>query len=131
MTGTYYSENFYEGFANIVDNRPKPDPNAPNNSQPYIAEVATRGIITIQADNAKIGLMAAVFIGMAEVSSCEFYVKAGDRVTKGHPIGSFHFGGSTHCLVFRPQTALKFEDPGPYDNEENNKKINSVLALVV
>lgn len=131
VTGTYYSENYYEGFANIDKGEPRPDPNAPNNSQPYIAEVATRGIITIQADNQKIGLMAMVFIGMCEVSSCEFYVRPGDPITKGQPIGTFHFGGSTHCLVFRPQTPLKFDDPGPYDNEENNKKVNSLLALVV
>ena len=131
VTGTYYSENYYEGFANIVDGEPRPDPNAPNNSQPYIAQVATRGIITIQADNEKIGLMAAIFIGMCEVSSCEFFVKPGDRINKGDCIGTFHFGGSTHCLVFRPETRLKFDDPGPYDNEENNKKVNSLLALVV
>lgn len=131
VTGTYYSENYYEGFANIVHGEPRPDPNAPNNSQPYIAEVATRGIITIQADNREIGLMAAVFIGMCEVSSCEFFVKPGDRIKKGDCIGTFHFGGSTHCLVFRPETKLKFNDPGPYDNEESNKKVNSLLALVV
>ena len=131
VTGTYYSENYYEGFANIVKGEPRPDPNAPNNSQAYIAEVATRGIITIQADNQGIGLMAAVFIGMCEVSSCEFFVKPGDRIKKGDCIGTFHFGGSTHCLVFRPETKLKFDDPGPYDDEENNKKVNSLLALVV
>ena len=72
VAGTYYSENFYEGFANVVDGEARPDPNAPNNSQPYIAEVATRAIITIQADNPKIGLMAIVFVGMCEVSSCDF-----------------------------------------------------------
>ena len=130
VAGTYYSENYYEGFANIVDGEPRPDPNAPNNSQPYIAEVAARGIITIRADNQNIGMMAAVFIGMCEVSSCDFYVKPGDRITKGEPIGTFHFGGSTHCLVFRPQTNLKFLDPGPYEDEENNKKVNSLLAVV-
>ena len=130
VTGTYYSENYYEGFANIVEGEQRPDPNAPNNSQAYIAEVATRGIITIQADNEKIGLMAVVFIGMCEVSSCEFFVKPGDRIKKGDCIGTFHFGGSTHCLVFRPETKLIFDDPGPYDDEENNKKVNSLLAVV-
>ncbi|KAI9685574.1 MAG: hypothetical protein M1822_004432 [Bathelium mastoideum] len=130
VPGTYYSENFYEGFANIANGEPKPDPNAPNNSQPYIAEVAARGIITIQADNENIGLMAIVYVGMCEVSSCEFFVETGDKITKGDQIGTFHFGGSTHCLVFRPETKLKFEDPGPY-NEEANKKVNSCLAIVV
>ena len=131
VTGTYYSENYYQGFANIVDGEPRPDPLAPNNSQPYIAEVATRGIIIIEADNKKIGLIAAVFIGMCEVSSCRFLVKAGDRVTKGQPIGSFHYGGSSYCLVFQPQTILNFDDPGPYNIEPNNRKVNSRLAVVV
>ncbi len=94
----------YEGFANIVDVEPRPNANAPNNSQPYIAEVATLSIITIQADNQEMGLMAAVFVGMCEVSSCEFFVKSGDRVKKGDSIGTSHFGGSTHCLVIRPET---------------------------
>ena len=130
VPGTYYSENYYQGFANTIDGEPRPDPLGPNNSQPYIAEVATRGIIIIEADNQSIGLMAAVFIGMCEVGSCEFYVRPGDRVTKGDAIGSFHFGGSSYCLVFRPQTKMKFEDPGPYNNEQKNKKVNSLLAVV-
>ena len=127
--GTYYSENFYEGFANMINNITRPDPNAPNNSQPYIAEVATRGIILIQADNPNIGLMACIFIGMCEVSSCVFSVAKGSQIIKGQEIGSFHFGGSTHCLVFRPQTKLNFVDPGPYENEKNNKKVLSELAV--
>ncbi|KAL8739465.1 MAG: hypothetical protein Q9190_007735 [Brigantiaea leucoxantha] len=131
VPGTYYSENYYEGFANIVDGKPRPNPVAPNNSQPYIAEVTTRGILTILADNPKIGLMAVVFIGMCEVSSCEFTIEPGDRVTKGDEIGMFHFGGSSHCLVFRPETQLRFEDPGPYENEANNKKVRSLLAVAI
>ena len=130
VEGTYYSENFYQGFANIVDGKPEPDPLAPNNSQPYLAQVATRGIMTIEADNQDIGLMAAVFIGICEVASCEFYVKAGDRIAKGQSIGSFHYGGSSYCLVFQPQTILQFDDPGPNSNERNNKKVNSLLAVV-
>lgn len=47
VSGTYYSENLYQGFINPD----WPDPNASNNSQPYISAVATRGIIFIQADN--------------------------------------------------------------------------------
>lgn len=91
--------------------------------------MATRAIVTFQADNPKIGLMVIVFIGMCEVSSCEFFVKPGDRIAQGHQIGSFHFGGRTHCLVFRPETKLIFDDPGPYDNEASNKKVNSLLAV--
>ncbi|KAL8702433.1 MAG: hypothetical protein Q9201_004408 [Fulgogasparrea decipioides] len=126
VPGTYYSENIEQGFANPEG----PDLVAPNNSQAYLAEVATRAIIIIEADNAKIGRMAGVFIGMCEVSSCEFCVESGQHIVKGQQIGTFHYGGSSHCLVFRPQTDLVFEDPGPYDDQRNNKKVNSLLASV-
>ncbi|KAL3426833.1 hypothetical protein PVAG01_00342 [Phlyctema vagabunda] len=126
VPGTYYSENLYQGF---IDNNPHPDPAAANNSQPYISAVATRGIIFIQADDPDIGLMAIVFIGMAEVSSCEFTV--GKRITKGQEIGMFHFGGSSHCMLFRPSTKLKFVNPPPWPENANNNPVNSALALVL
>lgn len=72
VTGIYYTEKYYEGFANIIHGEAGPDPNAPNNSQAYIAEVATLGIITIQADNREIGLMAAVFIACAKSQAASF-----------------------------------------------------------
>ncbi|RAH47745.1 phosphatidylserine decarboxylase [Aspergillus brunneoviolaceus CBS 621.78] len=59
---------------------------------------ATRCVIVI--DNAKLGPVACVFAGMRERGSCEPTVRAGDEVSKGDQIGMFHFGGSTHCLVF-------------------------------
>jgi len=129
VPGTYYSENLYQGFLDPSG----PDPSASNNSQPYISAVATRGIIFIQADNPIIGLMAIVFIGMAEVSSCEFVVKTGDKVTKGDMIGMFHFGGSSHCMVFRPSTNLQpynFVLPPPWTNDPNNSAVCSALAVV-
>ena len=129
VPGTYYSENLYQGFVNPDG----PDPAAANNSQPYISAVATRGIIFIQADNPIIGLMAIVFIGMAEVSSCQFLVKEGDHITKGDLIGMFHFGGSTHCMVFRPSTNLNshnFVNPPPWDPDAPNNLDCSALAVV-
>ncbi|KAJ1338581.1 L-tryptophan decarboxylase [Microdochium nivale] len=132
IPGTYYSENPYQGF-------PSPDPSAPNNSQPYISSVATRGVIYIQADG-PIGLMAIVYIGMAEVSSCQFTVKKGDCIKKGDELGMFHFGGSSHCMVFRPGVELVFNEPSPgrpredgtWDQtKENNLPVNGVLAYVV
>ncbi|RPH34363.1 MAG: phosphatidylserine decarboxylase family protein [Bacteroidales bacterium] len=99
IPGTYYAESPVEGY----------DPAGPNDSQGYIAEIATRALIFIQSDNAKIGLMCFVAIGMAEVSSCEITVKVGQKVKKGDPIGTFHFGGSTHCLIFRPGVNIEFD----------------------
>ncbi|KAF0323708.1 phosphatidylserine decarboxylase [Colletotrichum asianum] len=129
VPGTYYAENYFEGLAGDPKD---PDPAAPNYSQPYISAVATRGIIYIEAENSKIGLMAIVFIGMAEVSSCEFTVSPGDTIQKGQQIGMFHFGGSSHCMVFRPGVELTFEPP-PKDwnmDTEKNNKVNSLLAKI-
>ena len=41
---------------------------------------------------------------MGEVSSCVIgpEIKPGRHVAKGEEIGYFQFGGSTHCLLFRP-----------------------------
>ncbi len=102
VDGTYYAEAPVQGY----------DPAGPNDSQGYIAELATRALIFIKSDNKKIGLMCFVAIGMAEVSSCEITVKVGQKIKKGDPIGSFHFGGSTHCLIFRPGVKIDFNYHG-------------------
>lgn len=105
VNGSYYLENRYQGFIN-----PKgPDPSAPNDSQPFISAVATRAVIFIEADNPNIGLMCFIAVGMAEVSSCEITVTADQKIKKGEELGMFHFGGSTHCLVFRPGVNLEFD----------------------
>ncbi|KAG5652871.1 hypothetical protein H0H81_003301 [Sphagnurus paluster] len=100
VPGTYYSETPVVGM----------DPSAPNNSQGYLTAVATRAMIYIQADNHNIGLMCFMAVGMAEVSTCEITVQKGDVLKQGQEIGMFHFGGSTHCLIFRPETKVQFVD---------------------
>lgn len=102
VPGTYYAESPVEGY----------DPAGPNDSQGYIAELAARALIFIQSNNEKIGLMCFVAIGMAEVSSCEITVIVGQKIKKGDPIGTFHFGGSTHCLIFRPGVIIDFDFHG-------------------
>jgi phosphatidylserine decarboxylase len=127
VPGTYFSENYFEGLAG---NWRAADPAAPNNSQPYLSAVATRAIIWIQAKNPTIGLMAIVLIGMAEVSGCEFTVSVGDTIAKGQDIGMFHFGGSTHCLVFRKGVKLDFYNKPPWNMAtEYNNRVNSALAI--
>lgn len=76
-------------------------------SQSHISGVAKRGVAYIKADNPDIGLMAVVMIGMAEVSSVDFFDKP-NGLKKGDKIGRFHFGGSTHCLIFGPNVKLSF-----------------------
>jgi len=127
--GTYYSEALVNGFNSFK--RDAPDPAAPNESQGYITEVATRAIIFIEADNPYIGLMCFMAVGMAEVSTCELTVFEGQRVKKGQQIGMFHFGGSTYCMIFRPEVKLEFDlhgqTPGPY---AENILLNSRIATV-
>jgi len=92
--GTYYSEADSEGAAAAE----------PRNSQSYLAHVAARAVIVIEADNPAIGLVGFVPVGMNEVSSCVIGpdIRPGAHVAKGAELGYFQFGGSTHCLVFRP-----------------------------
>lgn len=126
VPGSYYLENYYQGYAGS-----NPDSSAPNQSQPFLSSVATRAVMFLQSDNPKIGLMCVVAIGMAEVSSCEITVVAGQRVKKGDQIGMFHFGGSTHCLVFRPGVNLSFDFYGQTPNlDATNMRVNTRLATV-
>ena len=58
-------------------------------------------------------------VGMSDVSTCEITVYEGQRVKKGEQTGMFHFGGSTHCLIFRRGVEVDFqlgEKPGPNAN---------------
>ena len=127
VNGTYYLENQFEGFGDPQG----ADPSAPNNSQPFLTSVATRALIFIEADNPKIGLMCVVPVGMAEVSSCDITVRAGDRVKKGDQLGMFHFGGSTHCLLFRPGVELEFEFYGQTPSlDAGNMRLNTAIARV-
>ncbi|ENY71654.1 phosphatidylserine decarboxylase family protein [Aeromonas diversa] len=128
VNGSYYLANRYQGFINPAG----ADPSAPNQSQPFLTAVATRALIFIEADNPRIGLMCVVPVGMAEVSSCEVTVREGQRVEKGDPLGMFHFGGSTHCLLFRPGVELEFDFYGQQPGlEATNLRVNTALARVL
>lgn len=121
--GTYYSEADSEG----------PDAVEPQDSQGYLAHVAARAIILIEADDPVIGLLAFVAVGMSEVSSCVIDpgVAAGSHVRKGDELGYFQFGGSTHCLVFRPGVIADFSLgalPQPHHAEARLVLVRSRLA---
>jgi len=121
VDGSYYSQTH-----NIRD-----DPASPNMSQGYLAQVAARGIVYIQADNPDIGLMCFVSIGMSEVSSNDITVKVGDRVKKGDQLGMFHFGGSTHCLIFRPEVNVEFDTRGQTPGlDTDNIPVKAKIAKV-
>ncbi|KAG8887350.1 hypothetical protein FRB98_000219 [Tulasnella sp. 332] len=96
-------------FAGVPsDQLPDENAQALQGQQSFLSQVATRALIFIKANDPKIGLMCFIGIGMVEVSSCEITVSKGQAVKKGDGIGTFHFGGSTHCLVFGPNTKMNF-----------------------
>ncbi len=121
--GTYYSEADSEG-AEAAE---------PRYSQSYLAHVAARAVIIIEADNPAIGQVAFVPVGMSEVSSCliDPAIKPGYHVAKGEELGYFQFGGSTHCLVFRPGAVSDFAlqaIPQPHDANPPLVRVHSRLA---
>lgn len=116
--GSYYSLAPGEGVK----------PNELHVSQPYFTHVATRAIILIECDNPIIGLMAFIPVGMAEVSSCVITVKPGEKVAKGQDIGYFQFGGSTHCLIFRPGAIADFVPEAIPRADAHFVNVNSVIA---
>ncbi|KOS36470.1 hypothetical protein ACN38_g12788 [Penicillium nordicum] len=127
VDGTYYSEPLFEGVVDPDVGKKDIDMAAQVTSQGYITSTATRALIFIEADEPAIGLVAFIGVGMAEVSTCDITVKEGDRLEKGDELGMFHFGGSTHCLLFREDVHVSgFPEPGM----EENKPVRSKLAVV-
>lgn len=120
--GTYYSEADVEG----------PAAEEPQYSQSYLAHVATRAVIVVDADNPAVGRVAFVAVGMVDVSTCVVapHVVAGAHLAKGDELGHFQFGGSTACLVFGPdvvQGVALHAIPGASDGPV---KVNSRLLMV-
>lgn len=125
IDGTYYSEPLFENIGN--PGTKEIDMSGETTGQGYITHTATRAVIFFEADNPKIGLMAFLGVGMSEVSTCEITVKEGQHVKKGDEIGMFHFGGSTHCLMFRKGVKVKgFPEPG----REHNVPVRGQVAVV-
>lgn len=121
--GSYFSEPLFEDFTDTQG----ADSKSQTVSQAYLTCVATRGVIFIEADNPKIGLMAVILVGMVEVSTCDITVKEGQKITKGDQLGMFHFGGSSHCLLFRKGVDVSgFPEIGG----KNNHPVRSKVAVV-
>lgn len=129
LPGTYYAVLPDEG-APIDD--PDLPPGSPYGalirSQGFITLVAARALIYIKADNPDIGLVCFIGIGMAEVSTCEITVTEGKPVKKGDQIGMFHFGGSSHTLIFGPKCNIAFAAEASVDK---HVWVNSIIGQVV
>ncbi|KAJ6150381.1 phosphatidylserine decarboxylase family protein [Penicillium samsonianum] len=91
----------------------------------YSSAMSTRSVVFINADNPAIGLMAFIAIGMVEISSCEITVKEGQHVRKGDEIGMFHYGGSTHCLIFKRGVNIT-----GFPETKGNVAVRSQLATI-
>ncbi|KAI1109167.1 Phophatidylserine decarboxylase-domain-containing protein [Nemania sp. NC0429] len=128
IDGTYFSEPTITGFGS----QGGPDPAAPDQAQGYISHVATRAVFIFKTDDADVGLVGAVYVGMADVSTCEIN-KAWPktfpiRVKKGQEIGMFHHGGSTHCLLFEKGVKLAWVDGARPEIAKRNVPVSSALA---
>ena len=122
--GTYFSEPLFESTSG---DKGGIDAKGISVAQGYLTALATRAIVFIEADNPAIGLMAFIGVGMDEVSTCEITVKEGQHVKKGDELGMFHFGGSSHCLLFREGVKIDgFPEPG----RQENVPVRSQLAIV-
>jgi phosphatidylserine decarboxylase len=118
VAGSYYSNAESEGV----------DPGGLNDSQGYTTAVATRAVIVIECDDPQIGLVGCIFVGMADVSSCVIAALPGQRVSKGDELGYFQYGGSTYCLIFRPNVIEGFAPQPPFDDQGPPLKVNAHLA---
>ena len=126
LPGSYYAEDLYKGYGSVT-----PDDSQATASQEFLTSTSTRAVFFIKADNPKIGLMCFVAVGMSEVSSDEITVKVGQHVKKGDQLGMFHYGGSTHVMLFRPETQLEFNLHGQTPGlGSSDIKVRSEIARV-
>ncbi|KAI0968363.1 Phophatidylserine decarboxylase-domain-containing protein [Xylaria arbuscula] len=128
IDGTYFSEPTITGFSS----QDGPDPAAPDQAQGYISHVATRAVYIFKTKDPNIGFVGAVYVGMSDVSTCEinekFRQSLPQQVEKGDEIGMFHFGGSTHCLLFEKGLKLAWVDGAHPGNATRNVPVRSALA---
>ncbi|KAH7890911.1 phosphatidylserine decarboxylase [Phlebopus sp. FC_14] len=127
VAGTYYAVLPDDGAGPNDPDLKEGDPHgAIIRSQAWLNVAATRALIFIQADD-PVGLVAFIGVGMVEVSTCDISVKKGDQVNIGDELGMFHFGGSSHTLIFRPGIKIVLEDGVEVDQ---HVWVNSLLASV-
>ncbi|PHH63649.1 hypothetical protein CDD81_5630 [Ophiocordyceps australis] len=130
IDGTYFSEPTITGFTSPEG----PDPAAPDQAQGYITHIATRALVFIEAA-APVGLVAIVYVGMSDVSSCEILQKFESsklpvNVTKGEELGMFHHGGSTHAMLFGKDVKLAWVTGAMPGALSHNLAVRSELAMV-
>ncbi|KAG1904727.1 phosphatidylserine decarboxylase [Suillus fuscotomentosus] len=127
VDGTYYAVLPDAGADKGDPDLPEGDPHgALIRSQPFLTIEAARVLIYIKSEDINIGTMCFVGVGMAEVSTCQVTVKKGQAVEPGTELGMFHFGGSSHALVFSKET--EFHE-GDEIKEGKHVWVNSVIGV--
>ena len=88
-----------------------------------------RGLITIESP--VLGLVAALPIGMAQVSSVVLnkLIKIGEPVEKGQEISNFAFGGSDIVLVFQKKAGLTLSSFPPVTTPPTHYNVGNKLAV--
>lgn len=85
VLGSFFAQLPSQGFSD-------PYPTGQNLLSRYPTVVATRCLISIEADNSDIGLMCFIVMGMMEISSSEITVQPDQHVAKDEQISMFHYG---------------------------------------
>jgi len=130
VPGTYYAVLPDQGMHDSEEEG-KDDPRgALIRSQPWLTMVATRAIFIIEAP-APIGRVGLIGVGMAEVSTCEITVSQGDTVKAGQELGMFHFGGSSHALIFTPEAKIRLLEEEGIVCVDKHLKLRSVIGVSV
>jgi len=128
IPGTYYAVIPDAGAEPGDPDLPVGDPRgALIRSQAWLTMTSARALIFIRATNPAIGLVCFIGVGMAEVSTCTLSVTDGTPVKTGDEIGMFHFGGSSHALIFGPQVNVTFADHVIVDR---HLLVNSIIAQI-
>ncbi|KAF7558413.1 hypothetical protein G7046_g5734 [Stylonectria norvegica] len=126
VDGTYFSNPNFTGFK-------EGHSSDPNEGQGYMTHVATRAIFFIEA-KPPVGLVCVIYVGMADVSTCEIGKKFQNNlpqpVAKGEETGMFHLGGSTYCLLFRKGVKLAWVSAAFPGMTTKNLPVRSELVQV-
>ena len=135
LEGTYYAVLPDDGAPPYDPDLEPGDPHgALIRSQPWLSVSSTRAVYIIQPTDPALHLkwVAFVAIGMAEVSTCEIYPNLTD-VEAGTEIGLFHFGGSSHTLLLKPEDGYEVVFQDVYETPirpGQHRWINSGIAQV-
>jgi phosphatidylserine decarboxylase len=95
--------------------------------QAELSCLSSRAVVVIASDDGDIGSVAFVGVGLHEVSTTEISVRVGQRIRAGEELGMFHYGGSTHCLIFQPHVNVE----GFPMEAQHNVPVNGALARIV